>query len=487
MLCDLPGFHDTRGLGYDLSAALSVTRAIKHARSVKGVVLVIPFGSIFLERGNAFIDAFNNLQEMFVNGFRGLSAGERQAIHLVISQSKDADTDKVTFTGMIESFCAETRTLMLAAGGRDDNLQIRMDIWLLVQSMLAAKKVLFVNVCNSFQKTQFLAACAAGVGVAPIAKCQFTEVFERGSYQKAFSDTLQRSLSIWHKLLLQRYLDDIPTSQQQDRDFIAKKREEIFSMEASNVECVLSVETRNASIANYRKRLEQLRAMTSESDLQSIADSDIMAEFAAEGCNAVNAKCLELVDLADKTVACEAQMELKRAAVRDKKRAIRVLQLEVKNAEEKIASLSRGNVVISLAERNFDAAGDLHLSAWKEGALEAVHAEVREVRDDDFIAGWQQTFCCGMYTGVVNCTRYIAKEFRLVPHVGGDQLDAFYSGRRVSSDRGGGLYWVATLRGHNARLADGPYKPKAAPGGKAMVYSIELTFEGPGRPLPWYR
>lgn len=58
VFCDNPGFKDTRGASYGIVTNLSMDRAIEVCASVKAIVLVVPYESMFSDKGNNIISLF---------------------------------------------------------------------------------------------------------------------------------------------------------------------------------------------------------------------------------------------------------------------------------------------------------------------------------------------------------------------------------------------------------------------------------------------
>jgi energy-coupling factor transporter ATP-binding protein EcfA2 len=55
VLCDHPGFGDTRGSQYEICANLSMDRTIEVCKALRAIVLVVPFDSITADRSSKFI------------------------------------------------------------------------------------------------------------------------------------------------------------------------------------------------------------------------------------------------------------------------------------------------------------------------------------------------------------------------------------------------------------------------------------------------
>jgi hypothetical protein len=65
MLCDNPGFHDTRGSIYEICTNLSIDQAVKVCRNIKAIVLVMPYTVFALDRANHLIDLVELMEQRF--------------------------------------------------------------------------------------------------------------------------------------------------------------------------------------------------------------------------------------------------------------------------------------------------------------------------------------------------------------------------------------------------------------------------------------
>ena len=56
VFCDNPGFNDTRGTSYDICTNLSMDRAVEVCKSIKAIVLLVPYETLVLDRGNHIVN-----------------------------------------------------------------------------------------------------------------------------------------------------------------------------------------------------------------------------------------------------------------------------------------------------------------------------------------------------------------------------------------------------------------------------------------------
>ena len=65
VLCDNPGFIDTRGTSYEICTNLSIDRSIEVSKNLKAIVLVIPYETFTSDRGSHLISLINSLLQRF--------------------------------------------------------------------------------------------------------------------------------------------------------------------------------------------------------------------------------------------------------------------------------------------------------------------------------------------------------------------------------------------------------------------------------------
>lgn len=88
VLCDNPGFNDTRGTSYEICTNLSMDRAISVCRSIKAIVLVVPFETIFADRGARLTTLISELLEKYPMLLKDRQIFER--FFLLITKSDQA-------------------------------------------------------------------------------------------------------------------------------------------------------------------------------------------------------------------------------------------------------------------------------------------------------------------------------------------------------------------------------------------------------------
>lgn len=65
ILCDNPGFHDTRGTDYEICTSMSLDLAIEKAKSLRAIVLIIPYANFTNDKANAVLALVETMKQRF--------------------------------------------------------------------------------------------------------------------------------------------------------------------------------------------------------------------------------------------------------------------------------------------------------------------------------------------------------------------------------------------------------------------------------------
>ena len=106
-MCDNPGFNDTRGTAYEICTNLTMDRAIETCRSIKAIVLVLPYPSVDLDRSNHLISLINLMEERFPNLLNHKSSVFSRFFILISKSTLDSqNTDNLAqkFAQMAEEY-----------------------------------------------------------------------------------------------------------------------------------------------------------------------------------------------------------------------------------------------------------------------------------------------------------------------------------------------------------------------------------------------
>lgn len=109
-LCDCPGFRDNRGPEYEIAGALSIKEVTKQAGSLKGLVLLIDYQSIYSDRNTRLIKTALHFSELFSrygsypNSFQVLITKAPESVSIERIQNKLAQIKEETPNETLKAF-----------------------------------------------------------------------------------------------------------------------------------------------------------------------------------------------------------------------------------------------------------------------------------------------------------------------------------------------------------------------------------------------
>ncbi len=213
-LCDCPGFDDTRGIEYDLCTALSIQQAIRKSRSLKAVVLTLPYNALEVNKGNLVVELFENLSntiQILKNKDSIESINARRSIFLLITKlpigltSPDETIRQIVARSLQEQDAQEAQERNRSASARSTYLQKRIEIWRLINEVCSSRLLVFRYDDNCQETIKSFLSCPG------IDKRLFQNTLERPDIQSQFGNCLETSFGTWKTTILERYHRDIPT------------------------------------------------------------------------------------------------------------------------------------------------------------------------------------------------------------------------------------------------------------------------------------
>jgi hypothetical protein len=112
MLCDCPGFTDTRGEIYDLTTMLSIDNTIASARSIKSVVLTLSYEDIWSSRCRLIIDLFLHLEDKIPSIFSNKNNNIVNSVYLLITKCNKCERFEKNFKDAVTDVLnSERKTL----------------------------------------------------------------------------------------------------------------------------------------------------------------------------------------------------------------------------------------------------------------------------------------------------------------------------------------------------------------------------------------
>lgn len=192
LFCDTPGFKDSRGEGYELCGALSIDQAIKNAKSIRAVVLTIPFHAVWDVKGGVVVDLIEMLSELIPNLFKNKGKG----VFLLVTKHD-------TFQEIDLKKAIETH-----AQSQNSDLRNK-EIWALVSHMYAAGRVKRIDIGNAVRADELLRDFKSSPGLT---LGDLSSLMQTERLKKKYANKMEILANLWTEKIMKKYLIVIPSA-----------------------------------------------------------------------------------------------------------------------------------------------------------------------------------------------------------------------------------------------------------------------------------
>ncbi|OMJ72052.1 hypothetical protein SteCoe_29610 [Stentor coeruleus] len=207
MLCDCPGFRDTRGIEYELCKNLSIDRAIKSAGCIKGIIFVIQYNAFLQDGGQPVLESFQNLIDIIP----GLLEEESLLDSVFILITKVSDKINInTITERIRTHINEIELLIEYQSSNydaSDALQYKYQMWSKIQQINATGHLFIVNFGDFRQRKKILNAIYKSQNIH-ISK--FSSAIVSKELYKNYADFIEIETHSWIKIVFPNFLKHLP-------------------------------------------------------------------------------------------------------------------------------------------------------------------------------------------------------------------------------------------------------------------------------------
>lgn len=257
--CDCPGKRERRGLSYDLFTLFSINQAIKSSKSIKSVVLTIPFDTFFIKRAELVIESFEDLSKMFKNNiFTDKIISD--SIYIVITKHNNYENaDAKHLKKMIKDLITEDEYSFNLLSHDVDNksnaskIRIRLNVLNMIKNKLADNQVFFIDITNIIERDEQLKVLIdLNNNRRELNKDDFNNIINRSDLQKYFVDCIKSSIDTWHLSIFESYI--------KITDDIIKKEFQISSLKAALHNLRLKTHSNNSVIEQAKLRIAELNS-----------------------------------------------------------------------------------------------------------------------------------------------------------------------------------------------------------------------------------
>ena len=232
--CDTPGFMDTRGENYELCAAFGIDQAIHRAKSIRAVVVVVPYSVFSSSKGVLLEELFRNLDKRIPRLIQ-----DWKSVHLLVTKHGshgDQDLEKT-----IDSYFQATQSEKAMSG--------RKKIWEVVKNMHRQGHIKRIDPKNKANRIDLVKRYAASSGLN---KNDFPTLMQAEGMKAKFAGKIESAAATWTDEIIQRFLVKID-------EVIAATEKEILSLQVIVSEIKQGLLKNQEVLAEYENNLKNMK------------------------------------------------------------------------------------------------------------------------------------------------------------------------------------------------------------------------------------
>ncbi|CAK68415.1 unnamed protein product (macronuclear) [Paramecium tetraurelia] len=342
MLCDCPGFDDTRGDIYDLTTVLSIDQTIKNCNSIKAIVLTLSYESFFVNRSSAIIQLFENVRQLIPNIFNDNQV--KNSVYLLITKANNSNQLKEVLTMLIQDAYKTDNQMLNYLEEQDNQYNLkntknmeRLQIWQFVLYLIQNQRVISYNIINQMEALDQLVDFENMMGID---KNQFCKAMDRSDKkQLAFSKYIIFQLDTWQRQIFEKFFHEIPQEIKNAETWINQKQTSIKEKEKENKLEEERIQYLKTKIAEFENEIQTLQKLSNNKE-QIIQKLNTKNKFSdqirkdAEG---------EIENLNCYIKKKNGILERNKKEIESFKNEIQNIQNEIKKLEQDNTKLSEGN------------------------------------------------------------------------------------------------------------------------------------------------
>lgn len=480
ILCDCPGIEDSRGEVYDLSSRLSLDFTIKNARSIKCIVLTLPYEDFWGSRCRAVLKLFEDLENKLPNIFE--IPYIHKSVYLLITKYNKTEPLEKNLEKAAYDALSDEKELLGNLKEEDDFLREiinnRIKIWKFILKLITENRIITINIKNKKKRIEILENFAQSQNIE---KTLFSKAMNNSNIERNFSKYISMHLDTCKNRILKVYFKDLVEAIKDLEKSRSEIQLEIQKIEQKNENLQKSIninENEKKNIESSKNKLQILLNSKDNNQMEKVIsqDDELKQRFQ-------NAK--EKRD--DKLSLLEIEIDEKKKEIDQITNKIKILEQNIDALHHKIIILKKKNEELSngsekeVLHKNKEYSPDDDLS-YLEGKIENFEKAFNEIsnsierdKNDKVII-----VKAGSFTGTLIHHVFISKEYYIVPKDGSclDLKKVMYNKDFFQE----GKKYKAIIDGHNFNFHFGM---KAHPSRKEMVYSLATTWKA-GQKIPWF-
>jgi len=475
-IIDCPGFSDTRGSEYEVVTNLSIDGifAPENNVDIRAIVIVLQHEEFYVNRGGPFIDRMEDLKGRFKD-FLNPDNPNDPYFHFLINKTRPGCTLE-DFQADIRRRCDELR------GKEGSGAKKRGEIYSYIMRLLHEGRVTILNLADQHQRKNLLST---------FFKCKRSP-FKVSEYCGSFSignaanlGNVATAITEWDTNLCRTF----------ENAFHIYRHKQAQIEEKSEV-----IANGKRAIIALQEAIPNIESQVKEKEKELAKCLDPQYELAVSKSNEIEK------EVSEKYAALNKDQEGMLTGYRDQlqhiEEDIATLETKIATQHQQIDELNKEQFVLKtyiddksnkseetkLSNREFTPDESVTYSTWKEGTLEKLLIENRNVAEADKVPGSEKTVRIGSFTGVLIYSHTIDRMYAVLP-TDTDLRDLKDDGNKghktLTKDGSGENYGQYKIDIHMYRATLVAAKLCESDNQK-VTYQYEMAFKA-GEPLPYFR
>ncbi|KYR03059.1 myb domain-containing protein [Tieghemostelium lacteum] len=472
VLCDCPGFKDSRGSTYELATNLSVDLSIQKCKSIRALVVVLPIQVFSTDRATPVIEMIETVRERFPKVFDPNNMDHSNNVYILISKGSQTTKEarkpfeEGASPNAFESFFKESIETYQKVLNKDptkghSNSELnealrRRSIWNALVQLWKKKQIILLDMEDQFEKDKLLQRISKS---PEMDKKYYEKSLKNGNLRKTLTDVLQISTHTFSELLFKRYISSIGDIQLLNKSIQEQhmKMDQIQETSSSKQNNELTLKE---NIKKYQDILTKISNHT--------INDDEMFTFNQQAKDQIMDIDQKLYQLEVTLYEGQQDQYAIEQQILSKSQILDGVFQQIHQIELEMDQFRNTQVVDTLFSYINGPDQTLQLFTLKSGANETNFEEMKNFTNEDVVE--ENIYNTSTYVGTVNITVIIEKEYRLVEK---DKMKDIHQEK------------YAILQGRNFKICDN-LGSKASPCGTKVIYSFDTIWSGNPDEIPWF-
>jgi len=478
VLCDPPGFNDTRGEEHVLCANLTLDQAVKQSRSIRAVVLTIPVQAFQVDRGGPVISLVERVRERFPD-ILGPKDTHKVPQYVILTKSGQVQSGVVNaleegrrFQALRDEVDQEVRKESEKEEPnmpRIDDLKRQKEIWQAFLNLHDHEMIDIPNLQNRRRRQLLLKKYTDSKRRVDVEK--YVSAVDTPKMKKQCEETFELSAASWRSQIFEKYLNTLPETIDRHETNIARVKGEISRYEVELKDVTDEIE----NLKQKKRELEQI-----DTSARNISNQEIQGQLVLlknhrlEGLdrdiqrnNQKVESLRESVCQLDKNVAIQSDLVMRHESQ----------VTGVKDEIEQLVKTPHKDILYDMDSRRYST---WEASKYKSGAWEQLIADP-DIEEADCITGETTSMNLDTRKGLGEGFFRISNDYRIVVKKGEKNINL--------KKRQGGEDLQAEANGYLQAEANGAYyqvyKGGVNAAGTRVSYGYRFHWQGSAVKRPW--